>query len=89
MKKKFFAHVSAMPLSFPDKIELRYIEADPSDRTIIGKRGFGQANPEPWDAIRSRMTLTEDDFDKAEEQLRRGLDVSLGFHLVDFDLCGN
>jgi hypothetical protein len=88
MKKKFFAHVSAVPLSFPDKIELRYIEADPSDRTIIGKRGFGRANPESWDVIRSRMTLAEDDLAQAEERLRSGVDASLGFHLVDFDLCG-
>jgi hypothetical protein len=88
MKKKFFAHVSAVPLSFPDKIELRYIEADPSDRTIIGKRGFGRANPEPWDVIRNRIVLPEDDLGKAEERLMNGMDASLGFHLVDFDLCG-
>lgn len=86
MKKKFFAHVSAVPLSFPDKIELRYIEADPSDRTIVGKRGFGRGNPEPWTAICNNMVLSEDDLGKAEERLKSGMDASLGFHDVDFDL---
>lgn len=86
MKKKFFAHVSALPLSFPREIALRYIEADPSDRTIVGKRGFGGANSVPWEMICNKMMLSKDDLRKAEESLKGGMDTSLGFHEVDFEL---
>lgn len=86
MKKRFFAHVTALPVSFPDKIELRYIEADPSNHAIVGKRGFGRGNPDSWSVICNNMALSEDDLGKAEARLKSGMDASLGFHDVDFDL---
>ena len=76
MQKSMYARVSAIPVKFPEAIEIQYVGIDPDTNLETGEAY--KDDPRPWSEVRSRIVTTPDELQAVEETLKSGRVAHLG-----------
>ena len=71
-----YARVNAIPVRFPEAIEIQYVGVDPDTDMETGEAY--KDDPRPWSEVRSRIVMTPDELQAVEETLKGGEIAYLG-----------